>query len=204
MDAKYIIYHKDSPEDSVLNSQEKMKKLEQQGLIKNLEDNDYFTLYEIKKDYIIPYISWQKENVSIESDLSRIGGELDKIKNNSQAPGFEELNPKKFEVKISKDNFQNGVLILAEKFDSNWKAYFVSKDGREKEIGEHILARGYANGWIVHEDAKSSGADHILIEYYPTRLMARGLWISAATALFLLVYLVVYYYGRKKIAKKAG
>ena len=203
MDVKYIIYHKDSPEDSVLNSQEKMKKLEQQGLIENLEDNDYFTLYEIKKDYTVSYISWQKENVSIESDLSRIGGELDKIINNSQASEFKELNPKKFEVKISKDNFQNGVLILAEKFDSNWKAYLISKDGKEKEIGEHILARGYANGWIVHEDAKNSGTDHILIEYYPTRLMARGLWISAATALFLLVYLVVYYYGRKKIAKKA-
>jgi len=49
MNVKYIIYHKDSPDDSVANSQVKIKQLEQDGLIKRLNDNNYFTLYEIKR-----------------------------------------------------------------------------------------------------------------------------------------------------------
>jgi hypothetical protein len=202
MDVKYVIYHKDSTEDSVARSQEKMKNLEQDGLMKNLNDNDYFTLYEIKKDYILPYISWQNENLPVTSDLARIDGKLDGIKNNSQASEFREINPKKFEVQWDK-NMSGKILVLSESYDSNWKAYAVSGNGEEKEIKNHIVARGYANGWQMNNaDTGNQNIDHILIEYYPVRLMTRGLYISIATALFLLGYLLVYYYGKKNNNQK--
>jgi hypothetical protein len=203
MDVRYIIYHKDSPDDSVLNSQEKMRKLERDGLIKNLNDNDYFTLYEIKKDYIIPYISWQSNNTQIAPGLSRINKELEEIKSSSQVSSFKEMNPKKFEITVTDSYFRDSMLVLAEKFDPNWKAYLVSENGQEKEIKNHILARGYANGWQINEeDLKNSRPDHILMEYYPIRLMWRGIYISIATALFLLAYLLIYYYGKRSDNKK--
>lgn len=200
MNVKYIIYHKDAPDDSVSNSQEKIKKLERDGLLKNLNDNDYLTLYEIKEDYIIPYISWQSGDIPITSDTTRISGELDKIKTNLKTLSFKEINPKKIEVKIDNNNLSGGdILILAEKFDPNWKAYFILNDGREIEIKNHILARGYANGWQINQPAiAANNLDYILIEFYPVRLMRIGCWISFATTLFILVYLIVYYYGSKK------
>jgi len=201
MDVKYIIYHKDSPDDSVLNSQAKIKKLENEGRIIKINDNDYFALYEIKRDYRIPYISWQNDSTQI-TGLTRIDERLDKIRNNSQGALFKEINPKKFEVQWNKDMIGK-TLVIAETYDPNWKAYAVSKNGKEKEISGHILARGYANGWQMDDAGIDySNIDHILIEFYPTRLLIRGLYMSFATALFLLAYLLIYYYGKKRNAQK--
>ena len=195
MDAKYIIYHKDSTDAAVASSQEKIKTLEKEGCIKKLDDNSYFTLYEIKKDYIIPYITWQDDNMPVTADLTRIDGELDKIKNDSGPALFQEINPKKFEVRWNK-SMLGKMLVLSEKFNSNWKAYAVSKDGEEKEITDHVVARGYANGWQIDGAiANNHGIDHILIEFYPIRLLTAGICISIATALFLLGYLLVCYKG---------
>jgi len=111
---------------------------------------------------------------------------------------FREINPKKFEVGIADADSLNDVLVLAERFDPNWKAYLVFKDGQEREIRDHVLARGYANGWqISGEDLKNGRPDHVLVEYYPIRLMWRGICISVATALFLIGYLLKYYYVTK-------
>lgn len=198
MNAKYIIYHKDAPEESMANSSAKMKKLEQEGMISNLEDNDYFTLYEIKKEYVLPHLSWQNENIEVTSDLQRMDSKLESIRNGFQPAQFKEINPKKFEVNLKK-NAPRQILVLAEQYDSNWKAYAVSKGGKEKEITDHRIARGYANGWVIPQNTE---VDRILVEYYPVRLMMRWIWISLATALFLLAYLVIYYYGKNKISPK--
>lgn len=201
MNVKYIIYHKDSPDDSVLSSQAKIKKLENEGLIIRINDNNYFTLYEIKGDYRIPYISWQNDRTQITA-LTRIDERLDKIRSSSQGASFKEINPKKFEIRWNKDMIGK-MLVVAETYNPNWKAYAVYKNGAEKEIPGHILARGYANGWQMDSvGINYSNIDHILIEFYPARLFTRGLYMTLATALFLLAYLLVYYYGKKRNAQK--
>ena len=192
MNSKYIIYHKDAPEDSVLQSQYKMQVLESESLIKILSDNDYFTLYEISPDLVLSYIIYQRENMEWRNDPVWIGRNFDKIKNNTASTDFREINPKKFEVNFDNSKFSRSI-VLAEKYDPLWKAYAVDKNGKETELKNHFLARGYANGWNIENP---EDVDKILIEYYPIRLMWRGIWISGATVLFLLIYLIRYSYNK--------
>lgn len=194
MNTQYILYHKDAPVDSVMNSKYKMESLETKGLIKNLESNDYFTLYEISSDLIFPYIAYQKESLEIRTDPVWIERNFQNLKNASYRADFKEINPKKFEINFENSKFSNNI-ILAEVFNPNWKAYAVGKNGKEVEIKEHFLARGYANGWRI---SNPENIEKIIIEYYPTRLMWRGIWISGATVLFLLIYLIRYYCIRGK------
>lgn len=190
MNSKYIIYHKDAPEESVLQSQYKMKVLKDGGFIKSINDNDYFTLYEIDPELVMPYISYQKENFEWRNDPVWIERNAEKIIEASKEASIREINPKKFEINFQNSEFARNI-VLAEKFDPLWKAYAVDLNSRETVIKNHFLARGYANGWVIENP---ENINKIIIEYYPVRLMWRGIWISGATVLFLLLYLIVYYY----------
>ncbi|MFZ5981956.1 MAG: hypothetical protein ACOYS2_00035 [Patescibacteria group bacterium] len=191
MNAKYILYHLDAPEESVTRSLSKMRTLEKEGLVRNLEENDYFILYEIDPKYRLPYLSYQKESPDWRNDPIWIDRNAEKIIASSQEAPMREINPKKFEIDFEVSEFSNN-LVLAEKFNPLWKAYSVDASGKETEIKEHFLARGYANGWKIENP---EGIEKIIIEYYPIRLMWWGIWISSATVLFLLAYLIKYYYN---------
>lgn len=197
MNAKYIIYHKDAPDDAVGKTLEKMKDLEKRGLIQNLEENDHFILYSIHKDYFLPYISWQDENIEMTGTIHSVNKSFDAIKKAAASADFQEINPKKFIVNIENKTAENN-LILAEKFNPLWKAYAIDKNGKETEIKNHFLARGYANGWKIENPENIS---KIIIEYYPIRLMWRGMIISLITVLCLVIYLLRYYYVKRKMAK---
>jgi hypothetical protein len=190
--SEFIIFHKDANEQSVRSSEYKMRILESEGLIKNLEENNYFIFYKIPDDYFIPYITWQKENIEIQPNIRSINSNFDKIKSSTTDANFREINPKKYEVNFTN---VNDYIIHAEKFDPLWKAYYITDSGKEIEIKEHELARGYANGWKINPEVS---AEKIIIEYYPTRLMWRGIWISGITVLLLLIYLLKYYYDYTK------
>jgi len=193
MNSKYIIFHKDAPGDSVNQSEFKMRILERKGLIRNLEENSYFILYEISDDYFFSYISWQKEDIDIEPRPVSIDRNFEKLKGLTEQADFQEINPKKYIVNYKDNDFSKSI-VLAEKFDPLWKAYYITDTGRETEINDHFVARGYANGWNVEN---GHGIKQILIEYYPSRLMKRGILISSATILFLVVYVLKYYYDRR-------
>lgn len=197
MNAKYIIYHKDAPEEAVQKTIGKMKNLEERELIKNLEENDYFILYEISPDYFLPYLSWQTENFELQKNSDSVQRNFAKIKAGSSEVKFQEINPKKFVIDLSGQKLGEN-LILAETFNPLWKAYAVSKLGKETEIQNHFVARGYANGWKLEN---KDNIAKIVIEYYPIRLMWRGAWISGITVLFLIAYLLKYYYVKRKLAK---
>lgn len=200
MNVKYIIFHKDSPEDSVNATEYRMEELEKDGLITNLDDNAYFSLYKIKDDLVLPYVSWQSDSLPITPNGRKINEELEKIRENSNPARFREINPKKIEISID-DKKTNKILVLAENYDSNWRAYLVTKDKKEIEIRNHFLERGYANGWLI-PDEYGDNIDHVLVEYYPARLMQAGIFIGFPTALFLFVYLIIYYYGHEKYNRK--
>lgn len=196
MNGKYIIYHKDATADSVWKSQFKMKNLEEKGLVTKLEDNEYFNLYEIKDKFRTSYISWQERDMALNNLRIFRQSDGDDITETIQPADFYEINPKKYIVKMNISD--NSELVIAEPYNSNWKAYLIGDDGKKTEISNHFKARGYANGWKIKS---GSDANKILVEYYPERLIWRGMAISLATALFLLIYLIKYYYAAK-IRKK--
>lgn len=198
MNVEYIIYHKDATKDAVAKTQLKMEELEKESVILKMADNEYFTLYKLSDDYFMPYLSWQKGDIKIDGNASSVNEKFDDLKDATAGASFREINPKKYLV-----DFENGksgrYLVLAEPYDSSWRAYYILKNGEEKEIENHFTARGYANGWEVGDNPE---IEKIFVEYYPERLMWRGMSISLATALFLLFYLIKYYYAGK-IRKKS-
>jgi hypothetical protein len=195
MNARYIIYHKDAPESSVEKTLSKMKDLESRGLIKNLEENDYFILYQLSDNYFMPYITWQNGNFEIQGDVDSVERNFEKVKSNSFMADFSEINPKKFVVDLNNKKVGEN-LILAEKYNSLWKAYTINENGKKIEIKNHFKDRGYANCWKIENPQNIS---KIIIEYYPIRLMWRGIWISGITVLFLIGYLLKYYYVKRKM-----
>jgi hypothetical protein len=184
MNVKYIIYHKDVSNDDRILSEHKIKYLEEKGDILALNDNSYFTLYELRKDYTFPYISWQKEDIIISGNPESISENFEKIKKAEEIARFRESGLGRYSIESSSAFYK--AIILAEKYDPNWKAYAIDKLGRETEIKDHFLARGYANGWKIPQN---SDIKQIVIEYYPIRLMWLGMAISLATALVLVLYL---------------
>jgi len=63
---KYIILHKDITKDWIDNSQtiyNTIKALESNKILKQLDDNDYFTLYELDDNYLMPLISSSKDEI---------------------------------------------------------------------------------------------------------------------------------------------
>jgi hypothetical protein len=183
--AKYIIYHKDNPEESVENTQYKMDQLEKEELIKKIKDNQYFTLYEINPSYVAPYLSWQDDSAKIVQDPEMIKRSARDVLKETTRAQFQEINPKKLSVDIESGQKTEN-LILAEAYNPNWKAYAIDELGRESELKNHFLARGYANGWGIPAGAD---AKKITIEYYPFRLMWKGLIITLIIALLLMSYL---------------
>ena len=208
MNSQYILYHKDAPGSSVKKTLFKMRNLENRGLIKNLEENDYFILYEISSKYYNSYLTFQAERFDIQGSIISIERNFEKIKASTSKANFREVNPKKFIVDLNEENPSmnsiispradsgQGNLILAETFNPLWKAYYKLDSGKEIEIKDHFKARGYANGWKLNapEDTKQ-----IIVEYYPIRLMWRGIWISGVTVLFLIGYLIYYCIRNKRL-----
>jgi hypothetical protein len=191
MNSRYIIFHKDATEKYVEQVEPKMRILENEGVIEKMEENDYFVLYLIPDKFFLPYISWQKDNIPLEPNSNSISNNFEKIKENSKVANFQEINPKRFEVAV---NGEVGDIIFSEPFNANWKAYSVGANGKEKEIPQHFLARGYANGWKI---GNNENIKKIIIEYYPIRLLWRGMAITSATILLLVIYLIKYYYKKR-------
>jgi len=198
MNAKYILYHLDAPPGEVSASLWKMRVLEERGRIKNLEENDYFILYEIKPAYVLPYLTYQKEKFEWRNDPVWIERHAQRIVDASIEASSREINPKKFEIDFKNSSWSKNI-ILAEKFDPLWKAYAIQENGKKYELKNHFLARGYANGWQIEN---GENIEKIIIEYYPTRLMWWGIWLSGLTVLFLIGYLIRYYRKSKVLKSK--
>jgi hypothetical protein len=179
MNSRYIIFHKDATEKYVEMAEPKMRLLEKEGVINKIQENNYFILYSIPNKFFLSYISWQKVDISLESNASSISNNFEKIKENSRAADFKEVNPRRYEVAT---NGEANNIILAEPFDVNWKAYIIDVNGKQKEIQTHFLARGYANGWKIE---KSTLKEKIIIEYFPTRLLFIGIIISGVTLIVI-------------------
>jgi len=99
------------------------------------------------------------------------------------------INPTKYKIYVdAKEPFW---LVFSESFHSGWKA-FIS----DKEIDNHLLVNGYANGWYITKTGKYT----ITLEFTPQKLFDYGLIFSMIALLGCIGYLNKNRF--KKITKK--
>lgn len=106
-------------------------------------------------------------------------------------------------------------LVFNESYNDGWKAYvddlsegtapvlmnsMFSAEGRY--IEDHVTLNGYANGWWV--DTGKSGRYEITIEYSPQRFFNRGVLLSAASAMLLIIGWPVAAFVRRKRDRTGG
>jgi hypothetical protein len=85
------------------------------------------------------------------------------------------------------------VLVLSQSFDPRWK---LEVDGRPVPDGDHFVANGFANGWIV----RGSGSVLWSATYERQRVYSAGLTASAALATGCLLLLILSVASRSKRA----
>ncbi|MCL4385345.1 MAG: hypothetical protein M1326_03400, partial [Cyanobacteria bacterium] len=160
---KYVILHKDITKEWIDKSQtvyDTINVLESDKILKQLDNNDYFTLYELADDYLMPLIS---------SDKSEIY--------------FQKINPVEYRILIP-DLKEKTMIEFHQSYDAQWKLYLKSNQednwiepiGYYKDIkatefmpaekifklsdlsymlkkpifdGTHQMVKDYANSWTV-------------------------------------------------------
>ncbi|MHB8278407.1 MAG: hypothetical protein ACYDIA_12245 [Candidatus Humimicrobiaceae bacterium] len=164
---KYILIHKDLDKESMDHSvliYETIFKLESLDIIKKIEDNNHFTLFELDKKYLVPlissdnntklyfqkispvkykiYISGLKEKTNIEFHQSyHLWWKIyinSYSKNNWLDQNYYYANTNTIEYK---PDFR---VIDFEDFSYLWKNSIFDK--------EHSLVKGYANNWEISTD----------------------------------------------------
>lgn len=186
MNAKYILYHKDVDEEFIGMSLDKIKYLENKGILILLEENDYYCLYKISDDYIMPYLFLSRENFYINQSPVSVEEVFDNLQSKTAEIEYVKINPKKIIIPAKKE-MRNKVIVFNEPYQNNWKAYY--DNGKRKVELEHIISLGYANGWETGGDMEKG---EIVIEYLPMKLFWRGALISLISLIFVISYIIYY------------
>lgn len=213
---QFIIFHKDINPDWLAGSkitQLTLENLQEEGVVDNISDNDYFTLYQLKDAYVKPVISSNDANVQ-----------------------FEKINPSKYKVSIKGIN-KKSLIEFHQAFNSQWVAIAESSsnvlecktsldyqwnnvtecnnnkffEGDEfsllfrKYIPEnfHKVVDKYANGWIIDPDYIKNNFEksdykenpdgsidvNLVLYFKPQSYFYLGIIISGMTLLACLGYL---------------
>src|SRR3989344_4427623 len=188
MNVKYIIYHKDVDQKFLAQSIEKMRYLEERGVIKALARNDYFDLYAIDKQYILPHVGWYEGDLALLENPSAVTASYEKARP-AIAARFNTVHPKKITI-ASREEENTPYLVLNEQKSGGWQASYVKNNKRI--ILKRADGFAYANAWRVPTSVK----ENITIEYVPMKLFFIGSWISGAALVIVSMYLI--YGGTKR------
>jgi len=137
---------------------------------------------------------------------------------------FRKINPTRYTVYAEAE--KSFWLVFSESFHKDWKAYirkveieddkdrsFAKKQrfewsalitlwrdlGKRKELKEHYLVNGYANGWWVPVEADSQVKRfEVILEFTPQRLFEIGIVISGVTFILCITYLVHSYFKKRR------
>ncbi|WKZ33464.1 MAG: hypothetical protein QY316_03395 [Thermodesulfobacteriota bacterium] len=107
--------------------------------------------------------------------------------------GFERINPARHMVHV-KGADKGFALAFLEAYHPGWRAYMAAPGNGDSgsmlierlrsrgalELDTHFVANGYANGWLVPDEAIGDGEFTVIIEFRPQMAMEAGLLISAA------------------------
>ena len=91
----------------------------------------------------------------------------------------EQLNPTKYEIKVSAESPYN--LVLNNRFNSNWR---ISDADGDKT---HFTINGFANAW----DIQKTGEYSLIVEYSPQRFFYIG-WIITISFMSAMVIFLLY------------
>ena len=137
---------------------------------------------------------------------------------------FRKVNPTRYVVSGEAD--KSFWLVFSESFHKDWKAYMkkveiedegdrslakkqrfewsalitlLRDSGKRKELKEHYLVNGYANGWWVPIEADSQVRRfEVILEFTPQRLFEIGIMVSGITFIVCIAYLVYSYLKKKR------
>jgi hypothetical protein len=179
---KYVFYHKDAKLKSVEKMEESRKYLEGLGAMKRVTDNEFFTLYQIDEKRVFPYVYLtNKQDVFLKSGPEGFSERVGGLREEVSSLNYKRQNPKEIVVSVEKLNGQSHI-FLNEKYDSLWRAEYVSHDGKRVEL-ERDEDVQYANSWRVKNDLSEG---NIKMYYSPLRLFYAGQWVSGIMLLVVL------------------
>lgn len=182
MNVKYILYHKDVDGKFLAQSIEKIRHLERQNIIERRATSDYFDLYAIGKQYILPYIGWYEQKLGLQENPSKVTLAYEKAKSSTGAR-FHISHPKKIIVSLN-GRQDMSYLVLNEQKNALWQASYVKNGTRI--VLDKADGFDHANAWHVPGDVK----ENIMIEYVPMKLFFIGAGISGVMVALVSAYLI--------------
>ena len=193
LNTKYVIYHKDVHDEFIEQSQGKILYLKSLGALTTIADNEYFTLYRIKEEYVAPYIYTNNQQDSLKNySIQNILENGKQTRDTWEEVSYTRVHPKKIIVSLPND-LRGRNLTLSESYDPLWQATYYNNGKRL--ILERDNSVIYANAW--HIDEKLQGGS-VIIEYLPMKLFFVGAWISGSIVSLVIIYLIYTYAQRRK------
>ncbi len=214
---KYVILHKDINKYWLDNSKviyTTIKELEMKNIVKKLDENDYFTLYELNQNYLVPliwsdknYLYFQKNN-PVKYNLNINIKEKTKIEfhqaYNSQWKLYLEPNPDNSWCKPIEyyKNTRTTECEHAQKiFDAGDLTYLLEKPVFEDT---HTMVEGYANSWTIdpeyikanypkefYKESRDGSIELGMVLYFkPQSYFYIGLIISGLAFIWSIIYIV--------------
>ncbi|MCL4872996.1 hypothetical protein KJ039_02835 [bacterium] len=115
--------------------------------------------------------------------------------------GFERINPARHVVHVSGAD-KGFALAFLEAYHPGWRAYVAGpghgdsgsilierlRSRGTRELDMHFVANGYANGWLVPDEAIGDGEFTVILEFRPQMAMEAGFLASAAGLISALAF----------------
>lgn len=149
MNVRYFIYHKDINQNFIRATSDKIERYLSEGLIKKVEENEYFDIYKLDDKFFLPRIYAAnrisisgtgterlaailsnkdydvKSTIFLKKNNDGFSDRLSEInKNDPSVPMLEykKINPVKYRVRVHGASGQF-LMVLSEEFSSGWKLY---------------------------------------------------------------------------------
>jgi hypothetical protein len=191
---KYLFYHKDAKERSVEEMEDARRYLEKVGALKLVEENNSFFLYTLNEERMFPYVYFGIDVPHIEMSPDKISHQVAALRKKVRAIDYEEKGIKNVIIPVGRLE-QGTVIFLNEATSPLWRARYHSPEGQEVPMRRDADIR-YANSWVV-DGALEGGS--IEVYFLPMRLFEYGLFVSVATLLFVILGLIRFEIGGKRI-----
>lgn len=191
LNVKYVIFHKDVHDEFVDKSKHKIEYLVSKGSLLEMDDNEYFTLYRMKDEYLAPYVYMKSSRTSIKPSIDSILLYGDAIRTSWRAVEYRALNPKKIIATTGLTYGQD--IVLSERYDPLWNATYHGPEGRRSLDRDPLVT--YANAWRLDDDMDKGS---VTIEYLPMKYFYIGFLISTSIVFLVIIYFIHYFYARRR------
>ncbi len=192
---RYIVYHKDVPAERFRKAEPARVYMEERGFIRELSETDSFFLYRLDDRFVFPYAYSGSSGFSVGPKTVDISEKVSGLRESLEPIPYAREHPRHILLPI--ESVPSGESIyLSEKHDNLWEAVYIAPDGSRRTL-ERNERVNFANAWTV--EGRLSGGS-IEITHKSFRWLVVGLWISGATLLlviFFLIYRIMKHYGKR-------